>query len=391
MTGQAPYAAHPGGPHFALTLHQEAFGLEAREWARKEVAPHADAAAAGIFPAAVIRAAAERGYMGIVSPRSLGGLGLDHLCFALFVEEVSYVCASTAVALDVHASVGTEPLLWLGSEEQRRCFVPDLASGRVLAAFALTEPEAGSDAAGLRSTARREGDDYVLDGGKTFISNAGKAGLYTVLASTDREQGARGITAFLVPAATAGLTIGRPMHKMGLKGSVTAEIVLNQCRVPAANRLGAEGEGFKVAMRALDSGRIGISAQALGIGRAVLDETMRILAHHDRAGGRIPQATQFALADLATSMEAARALTWEAARLCDSGLPFTKLASMAKLLATDGLMAGATSALDLVADLATPGETHRLERYFLDARATQLYEGTNQIQRLVIARHTLGG
>ena len=217
------------------------------------------------------------------------------------------------------------------------------------------------------------------------------AGLYTVLASTDREQGARGITAFLVPAVTAGLTVGRPMHKMGLKGSVTAEVVLNQCRVPAANRLGAEGEGFKVAMRALDSGRIGISAQALGIGRAVLDETARILAKHDRAGARIPQASQFALADLATSMEAARALTWEAARLCEAGLPYTKIASMAKLLATDGVMAVATAALDLVADLAAPGETRRLERYFLDAKATQLYEGTNQIQRLVIARHILGG
>ncbi|HXT37502.1 MAG TPA: acyl-CoA dehydrogenase family protein, partial [Chloroflexota bacterium] len=153
MTGLAPTAAHPGGPHFALMPHQEAFRIEARQWVRNDVAPHAEAAAAGTFPAAVIRAAAERGYMGIVVPQSFGGLGLDHLCFALFVEEVSYACASTAVALDVHASVGTEPLLWLGTEEQRRRFVPDLALGRVLAAFALTEPEAGSDAAGLRSIA----------------------------------------------------------------------------------------------------------------------------------------------------------------------------------------------------------------------------------------------
>ncbi|HEY8286996.1 MAG TPA: acyl-CoA dehydrogenase family protein [Chloroflexota bacterium] len=391
MTDPAPHATQPGDRYFALAPHQETFRAEACRWVRDEVAPHADAAASGTFPAAAIRSAAERGYMGIVAPKSLGGLGLDHLCFALFVEEVSYACASTAVALDVHASVGTEPLLWFGSEEQRRRFVPDLAAGRVLAAFALTESEAGSDAASLRVTARRQGDQYVLDGGKTFISNAGEAGLYTVLASTDREQGARGITAFLVPAATDGLSVGRPMHKMGLKGSVTAEVVLHQCRVPVANRLGAEGEGFKVAMRALDSGRIGISAQALGIGRAALDEAVRILATHNRAGARVPQATQFALADLATSMEAARTLTWEAARLCDAGQPFTRIASMAKLLATDAVMAVTTTALDLVADLTAPGETRRLERYFLDAKATQLYEGTNQIQRLVIARHTLGG
>ncbi|HVA93027.1 MAG TPA: acyl-CoA dehydrogenase family protein [Chloroflexota bacterium] len=388
MTGQARQA---GDRYFALSPRQEAFRIEARQWVLEEVEPGAEAAAAGTFPSAAIRSAADRGYMGIVVPSSLGGLGLDHVSFALFVEEVSSACASTAVTLDVHASVGTEPLLWLGTEEQRRRFVPNLASGRVLAAFALTEPEAGSDAAALRTTARREGDEYVLDGGKTFISNAGEAGLYTILAATDRSQGVRGISAFLVPAGSSGLRVGRPMHKMGLKGSITAEVVLTQCRVPLGNRLGAEGDGFKLAMRALDSGRIGISAQALGIARASLDETVRILGNHGRTGARVPQATQFALADLATGIEAARVLTWEAARLCDAGLPFTRVASMAKLLSTDAAMGAAITALDLVADLAAPEKTRRLERFFRDAKATQLYEGTNQIQRLVIARHALGG
>ncbi|MGH2347269.1 MAG: acyl-CoA dehydrogenase family protein [Chloroflexota bacterium] len=378
-------------PYFALTRGQEAFRANARRWVREVVAPHAAGPDADCFPAEVIRSAADRGFMGIVAPLEYGGLGLDHVCFALFVEEVAYVCASTAVCLDVHASVGTEPLLLLGNDAQRARFVPDLASGRTLAAFALTESEAGSDAAALRTMARRDGDIYVLDGAKTFISNAGQAGLYTVLASTDRAQGSRGISAFLVPSATPGLSAGQPMHKMGLSASITAELVFDRCQIPVANRLGAEGDGFKVAMRALDSGRIGISAQALGLSRAALDEVRRILAAHQLGGGHASQATQFAMADLATAMEGARLLAFEAARSCDAGQPFTRVASMAKLLSTDTAMAVTTAALDLVADVATSAEMGRLERYFRDAKATQLYEGTNQIQRIVIARHALGG
>jgi alkylation response protein AidB-like acyl-CoA dehydrogenase len=328
--------------------------------------------------------------MGIVAPRAYGGLGLDHLCFALFIEEVAYACASTAVALDVHASVGTEPLILLGTAAQQRRFLPELAAGRTLGAFALTEPEAGSDAAALRTVARRDGDCYVLSGSKVFITNACYAGLYTILASTDRARVAQGISAFLVPADTPGLRSGPPMHKLGLRGSATAELFLSDCRVPAANRLGAEGDGFKVAMRALDSGRIGISAQALGIARAALDETIHLLTTHGLGGSSAPQGTQFVLADLATQIEAARAITWQAARDCDAGLPFARLAAMAKLLATDTAMAATTAAIDLVADAVTQQELQRLERFFRDAKATQLYEGTNQIQRLVIARHRLG-
>jgi acyl-CoA dehydrogenase len=374
---------------FSLTLRQSKFRAEARQWVRDTVAPHAEGPQGNDFPSEVVRSAAGHGFLGIVAPLEYGGLGLDHLCFALFVEEVAYACASTAVCLDVHASVGTEPLLLLGTQDQRQRFVPELAAGRTLAAFALTEPEAGSDAAALRTTARRDGADYVLDGVKTFISNAGVAGLYTVLASTDRSQGSHGISAFLVPADTPGLRVGRPLHKMGLWASVTAEVLLDGCRVPADFRLGAEGDGFKVAMQALDSGRIGISAQAIGIGRAALDEVSRILTAHARGGNRTAQATRFALVDIATSIEAARLLTWEAAQLCDAGQPFTRIASMAKLLSTDTAMAATTTALDLVGDCALPGEMVRLERFFRDAKATQLYEGTNQIQRVVIARHVL--
>jgi alkylation response protein AidB-like acyl-CoA dehydrogenase len=304
------------------------------------------------------------------------------------VEEVAVACASSAVALDVHASVGTEPVLLLGTEEQQRHFLPELAAGRRLGAFALTEPEAGSDAAALRTIARRDGDHYILDGSKIFITNAGRAGLYTILASTDRAKGARGISAFLVPAETIGLTVGPPQHKLGLCGSLTAELILRECRVPVANRLGAEGEGFRAAMLALDSGRIGISAQALGIARAALEDALALLAEHCTDG--VPQGAQFVLADLATAIEAARALTWQAARACDAGAPLTMAASMAKLLATDMAMSVTTAALDLVADQAPPAALASLERHFRDAKATQLYEGTNQIQRVVIARRLLG-
>jgi alkylation response protein AidB-like acyl-CoA dehydrogenase len=230
----------------------------------------------------------------------------------------------------------------------------------------------------------------VLNGGKIFITNAGYAGLYTVLAATDRGAGAKGITAFLVPGDAPGLSVGPAQHKLGLRGSATAEVVLRGCRVPAAHRLGAEGDGFKVAMLALDSGRIGISAQAIGIAGAALDETVRLL--RDRGNdGAVPQGAQFALAEMATAIEAARALAWQAARDCDAGASVTTIASQAKLMATDTAMSVSTAALDLAATVAPPPALARLERFFRDAKATQLYEGTNQIQRVVIARRLLGG
>jgi alkylation response protein AidB-like acyl-CoA dehydrogenase len=255
----------------------------------------------------------------------------------------------------------------------------------MLAAFALTEPEAGSDAASLKTTAVRDGDHYVLNGAKTFITNAGHAGLYTVMAATDRARGARGISAFLVEAGAPGLSVGALLHKLGLHGSPTCELFFRDCRVPGANRLGQEGEGFKIAMMALDSGRIGISAQAIGLARAALDECIAALAE---TGQGVSEGTQFALADMATAIEAGRALTWQAARLCDLGRPFTTAAAMAKLVATDTAMQVTSDAMAL-ADFSSGAHLARLGRFFRDAKATQLYEGTNQIQRLVIARNIL--
>jgi alkylation response protein AidB-like acyl-CoA dehydrogenase len=372
--------------YFGLNAEQAAFRAAVRDWAERVVAPTAEAVDAGLFPSQALESAAQAGYMGIVVPAQYGGQGQSHLNFALFVEEVARYCASTAVTLDVHGSVGAEPLILVGTEDQKRRFLPSLAGGALLGAFALTEPEAGSDAAALRATARRDGDEYQIDGSKIFITNAGHAGLYTVLAKTDTAAGSRGISAFLVPADTPGLTVGRPQHKLGLRGSATAEVLFRQCRVPVINRLGPEGAGFRIAMLALDSGRIGISAQALGIAGAALDYVVACVS--EARGGDV-QALHFELADLATQVEAARQLTWEAARQCDADVNFTTTACMAKLLSTDTAMAVTTRALDLVVDIPTSIPTACLERNFRDAKATQLYEGTNQIQRMVIARRVL--
>jgi len=374
--------------YFDFTAEQRGLRARARAYVRERVAPIADETdRTSAFPGEAVRVAAERGFLGLIVPREYGGQGAGHLAFALFVEEVAYACAASSVVMDVHTSVGTEPIVLLGTEDQKRRYLPDLAAGRRLGAFALTEPESGSDAAALKTTATREGDDYVLNGSKTFITNGGRAELYTVMASTDREKGAKGISAFLIEADTPGLQVGAPLHKLGLHGSPTTELFFRDCHVPAANRLGQEGEGFKAAMLALDSGRIGISAQAIGIARAALDECIVALS---ATGGAAAQGAHFAIADMGTAIETARALTWQAARLCDRGQPFTGIASMAKLKSTDTAMRVASEAMALVGLEAGGDHLARLDRFFRDAKATQLYEGTNQVQRMVIARHVLG-
>ncbi len=375
--------------YFDLTPAQLDLRERARAYVQECVAPIADETDRDSrFPEEAVSEAAKRGFLGLIVPTGYGGQGAGHLAFALFVEEVAYACAASSVIMDVHTSVGTEPIVLLGTEDQKRRYLSDLAAGRTLGAFALTEPEAGSDAAALKTMATRDGDSYVLNGSKTFITNGGKAGLYTVMASTDRAKGAKGISAFLLEAETHGFTVGAPLHKLGLHGSPTTELFFRDCRVPAANRLGQEGEGFKVAMLALDSGRIGISAQALGIARAALDEC--IAWAYGQTSRQQGQGTQFAIADMGTAIEAARALTWQAARLCDAGRPFSDAAAMAKLKATDTAMAVADKAMALVGFDGRGERLARLDRFFRDAKATQLYEGTNQVQRMVIARHVLG-
>ena len=343
------------------------------------------------FPEEAVKAAAEAGLLGILIPREYGGAGLDALAFAVCIEELAQACASTSVIVDVHTSVGSEPVVLFGTPEQKRQWLPRLASGELLGAFALTEPAAGSDAASLQTSARRRGDGYVLNGTKVFITNVGRAGMYVVFARTgeqDKESGkmsgrSSGVSAFLVPADTPGVKVGQIFKKMGLHGSPTGELVLEDVVVPAENRLGEEGQGFVVAMRALDSGRIGISGQALGIAQAAVEESRVLLAGRGREQG-----DDFLLADMATRLESARLLAYHAAWLCSKGRPFTREASMAKLHCTDTAMQLALDALQLAGEEGASSGSP-FERHVRDAKALQIYEGSNQVQRIVIAREML--
>ena len=335
------------------------------------------------FPDEAIKAAAEAGLLGVLIPREYGGAGLDAMAFVLCIEELAQACASTSVIVDVHTSVGSEPILLFGTEEQKRRWLPALASGELLGAFALTEPGSGSDAASLKTTARRKGDDYVLNGTKTFITNVGRAGLYVVFARSGPEDRAAGVSAFLVPGDAPGLRVGQLFNKMGLHGSPTGELVLEDVVVPVANRLAPEGEGFTVAMRALDSGRLGISGQALGIAQAAVDETRDVLVGRESAQG-----DEFSLTDMATRLESARLLAYHATWLCSAGRPFTRQASMAKLHCTDTAMQVALDALQVAGEEGAISGSP-FERHVRDAKALQIYEGSNQVQRIVIARDIL--
>jgi acyl-CoA dehydrogenase len=349
------------------------------------------------FPAESIAAATESGLMGVLIPREYGGAGLDALAFAICIEELAQACASTAVIVDVHTSVGTEPILLFGDEEQKRRWLPPLAKGEILGAFALTEPSSGSDAAALKTSARRNGGGYVLNGSKVFITNIGHAGLYVVFARTGADERASGITAFLVPADSPGVRVGQVFDKMGLNGSPTGELLLENVSVPEAGRLGREGQGFAIAMRALDSGRIGISGQALGIAQAAVDEArdaMRANGHEQSKGDEdvldplAGEGDDFSLAGMATRVRSARLLAYNAAWRCARGLPFTREASMAKLHSTDTAMQVSLDALQIVGE---PGalKGSPFERHVRDAKALQIYEGSNQVQRHVIARELL--
>jgi alkylation response protein AidB-like acyl-CoA dehydrogenase len=354
----------------------------ALDFAREVIAPRALRMARGNdgrFPRDILTEAARRGLSGLLVPREHGGAAAGHVAFASFIEQVARECASSAVILDVHASVATEPIVLYGSEAQKREYLPRLAGGEWLGAFALTEPGSGSDAAALRTTATRRGDTWVLRGTKAFITNAGAADLYVVMARTGDAAGARSISAFLVEATAAGVKPQPPMRKMGLRGSWTAELVLDDVAVPVQNMLAAEGQGFRVAMSALDSGRIGISAQATGIAQGALDAAR---AHPGAA------AYTTTLADMDALTAASRALYRHAAAMCDAGEPFTPQAAAAKLYATDAAMQVAHAAVELCSP-DSQSEDHPAAIRLRDAKACQIYEGTNQVQRIVLARHLL--
>lgn len=376
---------------FQLTSEHQQRREEYRNFVQDHIKPQAgETDRLKRFPREIIQKMAAKGYMGLPLPQEWGGQGTDFLSYVLLIEEISKACASTGGILSVHTSVGTYPILLFGTSDQKEKYLTRLAKGEWLGAFALTEAQAGSDAGALSATATWDGENYRLNGTKLFITNGGEADLYTVFAKVDPEKGRKSITAFLIEKDTPGLIIGKKEEKMGMNGSPTVELILEDIVVPPANRLGAEGEGFTIALSLLDGGRIGIAAQALGIATASLDYAVHFSSQREQFGRKISdfQAVSFALADLAARLEATKLMVYRAAWLKGIGERCTREASMAKVMATDLAMDASTRAVSL---LGGRGGTcdHPVERYFRDAKVTQIYEGTNQIQRLVIAREVL--
>jgi alkylation response protein AidB-like acyl-CoA dehydrogenase len=376
---------------FELTREQEAVRAMAREWALAEVAPvihRYDEAQE--FPSEILKSLGRTGLLGALVPEEYGGAALDYVSYALAVEELNRVDASVGITMWAHNSLCTNHITLFGSKEQKAAYLPRLARGESLGAWGLTEPGSGSDAAAMRSEARREGDEYVLDGSKRFITNAGVAGLYVVFAKTDPGVGHKGISAFVVEGDAPGLEIGRIEPKMGIKGSTTGEVFLTGCRVPAANRLGEEGEGWRLAMRILDRSRPGIAAQALGIAEGATDYALEYARTRETMGEPIAshQLVAGMLADMETRCEAARGLLYRCGAVIDSGADgpeLTKLSAITKLFCSDTAMAVTTDAVQVLGGYGYMKE-YPVERMMRDAKITQIYEGTNQVQRLVIAR-----
>lgn len=374
-----------------LTKSQRMIRQMVREFAEKEVAPGAsERDSTGEFPWEIVKKMARYNMLGIPFPEEYGGAGADTLSYIITVEELARVCAATAVIVSAHTSLCAHPIYQFGTEEQKQRFLVPLAQGNKLGAFALTEPNAGTDAVSIRTTAVREGDTYILNGNKIFITNGGVADIYIVLAKTDPSKGARGITAFIVEKGTPGFSFGKKEDKLGIRASSTTELIFQNCRIPVENRLGEEGEGFKIAMQTLDGGRIGIAAQAVGIAQACLDACLRYAKEREQFGKPIGsfQAIQWMLADMATQVEAARLLTYRAAWLKDNKQPFSKEAAMAKLYASEVAMQQAIKAVQIHGGYGYMKD-YPVERFFRDAKITEIYEGTSEVQRMVIASHLL--
>lgn len=342
------------------------------------------------FPAAQVKKMGELGLLAMDVPVELSGAGLDYLAYAIAVEEISRGCASTGVIMSVNNSLYLGPLLKFGSEEQKRQWVTPFTSGDRIGCFALSEPGNGSDAGAASTTAREEGDSWVLNGTKAWITNSWEASAAVVFASTHRSLKNKGISAFLVPMPTPGLTLGKKEDKLGIRASSTANLILEDCCVPRDNLLGEPGMGFKIAMQTLDMGRIGIAAQALGIAQAALDCAVNYAGNRRAFGAPLTklQGIQFKLADMALALESARLLTWRAAMLKDNKKPFTKESAMAKLAASEAATAISHQALQILGGMGYVTDMPA-ERHYRDARITEIYEGTSEIQRLVIAGHLL--
>ncbi|MCX7590380.1 MAG: acyl-CoA dehydrogenase [Kiritimatiellae bacterium] len=372
---------------FNLTEEERMTRDCAREFAEKRLMSlAAELDEKGEFPAGLVTELAELGLMGIPIPERWGGGGLSSTAYVLAVEEISRGCASVGVTMSAHISLACEPLARFGTDEQKERFLKPLATGKKIGALAMTEPEAGTDLGSVRLAAKRDGDDYVLNGTKIFITNGGVADVVLVLGSTDRAAGSRGLTMFVVEKGTPGFSVGRVEHKLGIRASNTAELIFSDCRIPASHRLGAEGEGYKIALSTLDGGRIGIAAQAVGIGRAALEKALGYAKQRQQFGKPIAsfQAIQWMLADCATELDAARLLYLRAAWLKDQGVRFSVEAAMAKLFASEAAGRAADMAIQVHGGYGYTTE-YAPERHYRDARITRIYEGTSEAMRMVIA------
>jgi alkylation response protein AidB-like acyl-CoA dehydrogenase len=377
---------------FALTDDQRDIMEMVRDFARSEILPRAEEIdRTGEYPADLVAKMAELGLMGIPFPEEYGGAGQTYVTFALVVEELCRACASTGLIMDVNISLCGEPIWLFGTEEQKQTYLTPLATGERLGALAMTEPEAGSDAASIKTAAVRRDGHYVLNGRKIFITNGEVADTYVVTASTDTGKGSAGITDFIVEKAMPGVSFTTHYDKMGIRGAPTTDVVLDNVEVPAENVLGGEGNGFKITMDTLDAGRIGIAAQAIGIARAALEDCIDYVQTRQQFGRPIAQlqAIQFMLADMATQIQAARTLMLRAAYLRDKNVPCARESAMAKLFAGDMAMQVTTDAVQVFGGYGYIQE-YPVERHMRDAKITQIYEGTQQIQRLVIARQVMG-
>ena len=362
-----------------------------REFAEKEVEPlAAEIDEEERFPIETVKKLAKYGMLGIPIPKEYGGSGSDNIAYAMAVEELAKVCGTTAVIVSAHTSLCAVPILEFGTEMQKRKYLPDLASGRKLGAFGLTEPNAGTDAAGQQTTAILDGDHYILNGSKIFITNSGYADVYIIIAMTDKSKGLRGISAFIVEAEYDGFEVGKKELKMGIRGSATSELIFTNCRVPKENLLGKIGKGFSIAMKTLDGGRIGIASQALGLAQGALDETVRYTKERKQFGRAISkfQNTQFELASMDTKTEAARLLVYKAAYMKDMKMKYSKEAAMAKLFAAEVAMEVTTKAVQFHGGYGYTRE-YPVERMMRDAKITEIYEGTSEVQKMVIAASLL--
>ncbi|MED1915953.1 acyl-CoA dehydrogenase [Bacillus thuringiensis] len=377
--------------NFQLTEEHDMMRKMIRDFAENQVAPTAaERDEEECFDRSIFEQMAELGLTGIPWPEQYGGAGADYLSYVIAVEELSRVDSSIGVTLSAHVSLASWPIYKFGTEEQKQKFLRPLAEGKKMGAYCLTEAGSGSDSAGMRTTAVRDGDHYIINGNKIFITNAGEAEIYIVFAVTQPELNHKGITAFIVEKGMDGFTMGKKEKKLGIRSSPTLAVNFEDVRVPVENRLGEEGQGFKIAMMTLDGGRNGIAAQALGIAQGAYEHARNYAKERNQFGKPIAslQAIQFKLADMATKIEASRLLTYQAAWLEDQGLPYGKASAMSKVFAGDTAMEVTTEAVQVFGGYGYTRE-YPVERFMRDAKITQIYEGTNEIQRVVISNFLL--